>query len=87
MVAGKKHPGGCQVATGMGKEGTRFYALESELDGELRLPRITHALPEEAIKVEQEIRNSRVNVVFIVKGIERQLRRKIFARIRKKRCI
>src|SRR5260370_34493682 len=44
--------------------------LESKLHGQLELSRITHALPQEAVKVEQRCRTQRVNVVGIVEGIE-----------------
>src|SRR5262245_13644713 len=43
---------------------------EGELHGKLQLPRITHALAQEAIEIEQSRRYQRVDVVVVVEGVE-----------------
>ena len=44
--------------------------LERELNRQLHLPRIAHALPQEPVKVKQSRRHERVDVVGVVEGIE-----------------
>src|SRR2546422_1385131 len=45
-------------------------SLERELERELRLPRIAHALAQEAVEVKQRRRAEWIHIIFVVEGVE-----------------